>query len=178
MFGKIPDGYQKQLSSVLENYDLISQSPKRKADYIRGLLLMGKLNLNDRHKEVLDIFLKNDFDKDEVSFDQGINPITMARFFQLINNLYYDKEDQIVSHSDVSEALSDALDWLVSEKERTGENSLKQLNWLEDINTARFRENSEKLYELIGANYETMSEYQIINLITNQHKQQLRDKKR
>ena len=82
---------------------------------------MGKLNLNDRHKEVLDIFLKNDFDKDEVSFDQGINPITMARFFQLINNLYYDKEDQIVSHSDVSEALSDALDWLVSEKERTGE---------------------------------------------------------
>ena len=139
---------------------------------------MGKLNLNDRHKEVLDIFLKNDFDKDEVSFDQGINPITMARFFQLINNLYYDKEDQIVSHSDVSEALSDALDWLVSEKERTGENSLKQLNWLEDINTARFRENSEKLYELIGTNYETMSEYQIINLITNQHKQQLRDKKR
>ena len=120
---------------------------------------MGKLNLNDRHKEVLDIFLKNDFDKDEVSFDQGINPITMARFFQLINNLYYDKEDEIVSHSDVSEALSDALDWLVSEKERTGENSLKQLSWLEDINTARFRENSEKLYELIGVNYDTMSEY-------------------
>ena len=83
----------------------------------------------------------------------------MARFIQLVNNLYYDKEEPIISHSDVSEGLSDALDWLVSEKERTGENSLRQLTWLEDVNTARFRENSEKLYELIGVNYDTMSEY-------------------
>ena len=125
MFGKIPDGYKNQLVNVLENYDLISQSPKRKADYIRGLLLIGRYDLNDRHREVLDIFLKNDFDRDEVSFDQGINPVTMARFMQLINNLYYDQEEVIVSHQDVSEALGDALDWLVSEKERTGDNTLR-----------------------------------------------------
>ena len=53
--------------------------------------------------------------------------MTMARFMQLINNLYYDQEDVIVSHSDVSEALGDALNWLVSEKERTGESTLRQL---------------------------------------------------
>lgn len=110
---------------MLENYDLISQSPKRKADYIRGLLLIGRYDLNERHREVLDIFLKNDFDRDEVSFDQGLNPVTMARFMQLINNLYYDQEEVIVSREDVSEALGDALDWLVSEKERTGDNTLR-----------------------------------------------------
>ena len=85
--------------------------------------------------------------------------MTMARFMQLINNLYYDQEDVIVSHTDVSEALGDALNWLISEKERTGDNTLRQLQWLEDINNARFRENSDKLYELIGANYETMNDY-------------------
>ena len=159
MFGKIPNGYKSQLVSVLENYDMITQSPKRKADYIRGLLLLGRNDLNERHREVLDIFLKNDFDRDEVSFEQGLNPVTMARFMQLINNLYYDQEDVIVSHSDVSDALGDALNWLVSEKERTGESTLRQLQWLEDINNARFRENSDKLYELIGANYETMNDY-------------------
>ena len=134
MFGKIPNGDKNQLVRVLENYDLISQSPKRKADYIRGLLLIGRYDLNERHREVLDIFLKNDFDRDEVSFDQGLNPVTMARFMQLINNLYYDQEEVIVSREDVSEALGDALDWLVSEKERTGDNTLRQLQWLEDIN--------------------------------------------
>ena len=69
MFGKIPNGYKSQLVSVLENYDMITQSPKRKADYIRGLLLLGRNDLNERHREVLDIFLKNDFDRDEVSFE-------------------------------------------------------------------------------------------------------------
>ena len=49
----------------------------------------------------------------------------MARFMQLINNLYYDQEEVIVSREDVSEALGDALDWLVSEKERTGDNTLR-----------------------------------------------------
>ena len=122
-------------------------------------MLLGRNDLNERHREVLDIFLKNDFDRDEVSFEQGLNPVTMARFMQLINNLYYDQEDVIVSHTDVSEALGDALNWLISEKERTGDNTLRQLQWLEDVNNARFRENSDKLYELIGANYETMNDY-------------------
>ena len=45
---------------------------------------------------------------------------------ELINNLYYDKEDPIVSKEDVTESLSEALEWLDSERERTGKSTLRQ----------------------------------------------------
>ena len=69
-----------------------------------------------------------DFDKEELtsSGEQGLNPITLARFMELINNLYYDKEDPIVSKEDVTESLSEALEWLDSERERTGKSTLRQ----------------------------------------------------
>ena len=48
MFGRIPENYKNQLNSVLENYDMVSSSAKNKADYVRGLLLIGQHNLNEQ----------------------------------------------------------------------------------------------------------------------------------
>ena len=45
-----------------------------------------------------------------------MNPITLARFMELINNLYYDKEEPLVTKEDVGQSLSEALDWLESER--------------------------------------------------------------
>lgn len=74
---------------------------------------------------MLDIYLKNDFDKEELTNSGEVNPITLARFMELINNLYYDAEDPIVSKEDVTESLSEALEWLESERERTGRHTLR-----------------------------------------------------
>ena len=46
---------------------------------------------------------------------------------ELINNLYYDKEEPLVTKEDVSESLNEAFDWLESERARTGQHTLRQL---------------------------------------------------